>query len=548
MSEPMTTPALLPSDRPPDTSLATSPAAASDMIVDASSPTLITNEPNQDLAGAKTGISQQLFTYAKALSGPTSLPLTSNRATTWTPVGEHDLIPGQKDGEPALTISPDFKSKICAPWQRTLVVRLLGAKIGFTTLCSRLRALWRPAGALEIRDIDYDCFLVKLDNEQDYFRALTDGPWLIFDHYLVVQQWSPSFKVSDPLPKTMIVWAQLPALKIHFYHREVLTTLGNLIGRTIKLDYHTLTQQRAKFARIAVEVDLSKHLVPRIWLDDGWQKVEYENLPEVCFECGKIGHSADSCPLLRLPQVTGTTTISGGGAGEALTAESPEENPGFGPWMLVSRKSRRHPRDLQRKGNSDLDSMRSSQGNSARNGKVDAANGEKERAKQNGEKVHDVSAQRVASQERKETNGKKSNEGTRKGKEKAVVESGSGKGLLGAGPGRKQGTPSGPHRVEEANKASTSGPKPSEGAQPTKSAGPSNPVPALLNPTLPWPAPLAVHSTIGPNGTVLQIVEVTDSATPSFTSAGDEAPPVTARARKSKKNQGTGTEGIAGQV
>ncbi|CAI0393618.1 unnamed protein product [Linum tenue] len=132
---------------------------------------------------------------------------------------------------------------------------------------------------MEIKDLDHDCFLVKLDNEQDYFRALTDGPWVIFDHYLVVQQWTPSFKASDPLPKTMIVWVQFPALKIHFYHKEVVTTLGNLIGRTIKLDYHTLTQQRAKFARLAVEVDLSKQLVPRIWLDDAWQKVEIRKPP-----------------------------------------------------------------------------------------------------------------------------------------------------------------------------------------------------------------------------------------------------------------------------
>ncbi|CAI0393617.1 unnamed protein product [Linum tenue] len=77
----------------------------------------------------------------------------------------------------------------------------------------------------------------------------------------------------------MIVWVQFPALKIHFYHKEVVTTLGNLIGRTIKLDYHTLTQQRAKFARLAVEVDLSKQLVPRIWLDDAWQKVEIRKPP-----------------------------------------------------------------------------------------------------------------------------------------------------------------------------------------------------------------------------------------------------------------------------
>ncbi|CAL1394830.1 unnamed protein product [Linum trigynum] len=93
----------------------------------------------------------------------------------------------------------------------------------------------------------------------------------------------------------MIVWIQLPALKVHFYHQEVLTSLGNLIGRTIKLDFHTMNRQRRKFARLAVEIDMTKALVPRIYLDDHWKKVVYENLPIVCFECGKVGHNAECC-------------------------------------------------------------------------------------------------------------------------------------------------------------------------------------------------------------------------------------------------------------
>ncbi|CAL1402716.1 unnamed protein product [Linum trigynum] len=138
----------------------------------------------------------------------------------------------------------------------------------------------------------------------------------------------------------MIVWVQLPAMKIHFYHKEVLTTLGNLIGRMIKLDFHTLNRQRAKFARMAVEVDLSKHLVPRIWLDDAWQKVEYENLSAVYFDCGKIGHTETGCPHRQLANPTATLAISG----KSLPAEranqaADEPNPGFGPWMLVTRKS-----------------------------------------------------------------------------------------------------------------------------------------------------------------------------------------------------------------
>ncbi|CAI0433727.1 unnamed protein product [Linum tenue] len=96
----------------------------------------------------------------------------------------------------------------------------------------------------------------------------------------------------------MTVWVQLPAFPLHFYHREVLFSVGNMIGRTIKLDYHTLHQQREKFDRIAVEVDLSKPLVTRIRLDGAWQYLEYENLSVLCFECGKIVHTKESCPTL----------------------------------------------------------------------------------------------------------------------------------------------------------------------------------------------------------------------------------------------------------
>ncbi|CAI0391111.1 unnamed protein product [Linum tenue] len=133
----------------------------------------------------------------------------------------------------------------------------------------------------------------------------------------------------------MIVWVQFPALKVHFYHKEVLTTLGNLIGRTIKLDFHTLNQQRARFARIAVEVDLSKPLVPRIYLDDKWQKVEYENIPAVCFECGRIGHSTATCPKVLSSESAGVMIVADLRSPVNSQSSSPEPQAGFGPWMLV---------------------------------------------------------------------------------------------------------------------------------------------------------------------------------------------------------------------
>ncbi|CAN1132864.1 hypothetical protein LINPERHAP1_LOCUS14031 [Linum perenne] len=42
---------------------------------------------------------------------------------------------------------------------------------------------------MDIVDLDKSCFLVKLSVEQDYFKALMGGSWILLDHYIVVHQW-----------------------------------------------------------------------------------------------------------------------------------------------------------------------------------------------------------------------------------------------------------------------------------------------------------------------------------------------------------------------
>ncbi|CAN1189901.1 hypothetical protein LINPERHAP2_LOCUS40170 [Linum perenne] len=203
---------------------------------------------------------------------------------------------GSANGIKALSLSQGFKDKLCKPWSHSVVVRLSGKTIRYTYLCHRLHALWKPAGSMHVVDLDKSCFLVKFSTEQDYFKALTGGPWILLDHYLVVHQWDPSFRVSSVLPKKMVAWVRFPHLPIHFYHGQVLTSLGNLIGRTVKIDFNTQTAGRGKFARIAIEIDLDEPLPSCVLLDGVIQQVEYENLPNLCFDCGHVGHEATGCP------------------------------------------------------------------------------------------------------------------------------------------------------------------------------------------------------------------------------------------------------------
>ncbi|CAN1141825.1 hypothetical protein LINPERHAP2_LOCUS12708 [Linum perenne] len=166
---------------------------------------------------------------------------------SWIPVGISDIVPSCTNGIKALSLSHEFKEKLCKPWSHSVVVRLLGKTIGYTYLCHRLHSMWKPAGSMHIVDLDRSCFLVKFTCEQDYFKALTGGPW----------------------------------------------------------------------------------------------QIEYENLPNLCFECGRVGHERSECPSRLAMIALEQQPKAPPGTGEAAGSHEPPAADSFGPWMMASRRSRR---------------------------------------------------------------------------------------------------------------------------------------------------------------------------------------------------------------
>ncbi|CAN1164622.1 hypothetical protein LINPERHAP2_LOCUS25672 [Linum perenne] len=261
--------------------------------------------------------------YLGAVRGDTSSPSEGNQA--WIPVGVNDIILSASNGIKSLSLSKDFKEKLCKPWFNSVVVRLLGKNVGYPYLCHRLRAIWKPVGNIHIVDLDRSCFLVKFAYEQDYFKALTGGPWTILDHY------------------KMVAWVRFLHLPIHFYHAQVLTSLGNLIGKTVKIDFNTQRAERGRFARIAIELDLSEPLPPTVLIDGVLQNIEYANLPNLCFSCGRIGHESKGCPRLSdasLGLTVEETALTRPIAAVPVPVVAPAPDR-YGPWMLVSCKQRR---------------------------------------------------------------------------------------------------------------------------------------------------------------------------------------------------------------
>jgi hypothetical protein len=142
------------------------------------------------------------------------------------------------------------------------------------------------------------------------------------------------------------VWVRISGLPIEYYDPKVLSFIGDRIGKTVKIDRNTSSQERGKYARLCVEVDLNKPLLGMFDIKDKIYKVEYEGLHLLCLTCGRFGHYKEGCSL------KANHTM-----GEVATATTREQNVGYGqknstkegPWMVVKKPQRSRKTPVENK-------------------------------------------------------------------------------------------------------------------------------------------------------------------------------------------------------
>lgn len=164
---------------------------------------------------------------------------------------------------PNIRLSRDKRLRIRRPWLKTLILKVLGKRMGFKFLERQITQLWNPKGMITLADLGNDYYIARFFNDEDYDKDLFKGLWIIADHYLIVQQQRPKFDLDQASIKKVIVWVCIPNLPIEYYDKTLLQWIGNMLGHTIRVDVATEEANRAKYARLSVEVDLSKPLIAK---------------------------------------------------------------------------------------------------------------------------------------------------------------------------------------------------------------------------------------------------------------------------------------------
>ncbi|CAN0908379.1 hypothetical protein LINGRAHAP2_LOCUS25255 [Linum grandiflorum] len=239
---------------------------------------------------------------------------------------------------PSIFFTAAEKMSFRREWRSALVVKGLGRRIPYPALARRLNYLWAAHGGLQISDLHNGCFLVRFRAKEDYETALTGGPWMLGETYLTVHRWHKDFDPWNSTVKTTLVWIQLPNLPIEFYHPTAVKRIASKIGIPVRLDRATEEGARAKYARVCVEVDLTKPLLSKYKLEGKRYFIGYEGLTDLCTSCGCYGAPSHRCSC-RIPSPVEDLMME---TNVEETIKHPEEPESvYGQWMIPRRRQRR---------------------------------------------------------------------------------------------------------------------------------------------------------------------------------------------------------------
>jgi hypothetical protein len=184
--------------------------------------------------------------------------------------------------------------------QNSILGKIITEKpIHFNSIQNGIDSIWGAPNGLKIQEIDKGILQFFVTKRYDYERILLGNPWIFRNAWLIVKPWDrktePSSLDFTHAPVCIQIWG-LPA---HCKTKQMGNSIGSLLGDVETTDIYEYPGKKS-IVKIKVNIDVHQPIQSGILIGnhkDGthWIDFRYENLPQVCFRCGILGHSDKLC-------------------------------------------------------------------------------------------------------------------------------------------------------------------------------------------------------------------------------------------------------------
>ncbi|XP_019251250.1 PREDICTED: uncharacterized protein LOC109230181 [Nicotiana attenuata] len=138
---------------------------------------------------------------------------------------------------------------------------------------------------------------------EDAKEILYAGPYSIANRPIILKPWTPDFDFTEEFPTDIPLWVKFPKLPMSCWGMRSLSRIASVLGKPIFADECTTKQTRVSYARMLIEINVTKELPSEIWVMEPngkkfLQDVIYDWKPSFCEKCQTVGHK---CPTQMKP-------------------------------------------------------------------------------------------------------------------------------------------------------------------------------------------------------------------------------------------------------
>ena len=149
-----------------------------------------------------------------------------------------------------------------------------------------LNRMWGKYGFKEIHDNGNGIFLFRFSKKDGMDFVVENGPWLVNNKPLIVQNWDIHMCVAKTEPKVLPIWIQMNHIPLEVWTSKGISALASRIGKPLVIDNVIASMcksglGRVGYARVLVEVDANKELP--------------EDIEIVYKECGEFRSQQEKC-------------------------------------------------------------------------------------------------------------------------------------------------------------------------------------------------------------------------------------------------------------
>ncbi|XP_019262025.1 PREDICTED: uncharacterized protein LOC109239887 [Nicotiana attenuata] len=122
---------------------------------------------------------------------------------------------------------------------------------------------------------------------------------------IILKLWNPDFDFKQEFMIEILLWVKFPKLPMSCWGCGSLGRIASALGKPLFADECTTKQMKISYARMLIEVNVSKPLPDTIVVMDPdgkkfQQEVEFEWKPQFCPKCQVIGHNCTKKPELQV--------------------------------------------------------------------------------------------------------------------------------------------------------------------------------------------------------------------------------------------------------